>query len=134
MKKHIGIEAVHHLTLAVSDVVRSREFYTSLFGFELLGEFGPRVVLGKGSAVLGLGPAPDPSGAISGDSFDENRVGLDHVSFTVSGQGELEQAMAILDQKGVPHGEIVDLAPFGIKVLMLRDSDNIQVELSAPYA
>ena len=134
MNNHIGIESIHHLTLTVSDVGRSREFYTSLFGFDVAGEFGPRVVLIKGSTLLALGPPPDPSGAISGDTFNENRVGLDHFSFTVSSQEELEQAVRILDEKGVSHGEIVDLEPFHIKVLMMRDPDKIQVELTAPYA
>ena len=83
---------------------------------------------------MALGPAPDPSKAISGDTFNENRVGLDHLSFTVSSQAELEQAVRILDEKGVPHGEVVDLEPFQIKVLMFRDPDNIQVELTASYA
>ena len=74
-----------------------------------------------------------PCRASAGDSFDENRVGLDHVSFTVSNREELEKAVRILDEKRVPHGEIVDLAPFQIYVLMFRDPDNIQVELTAPY-
>jgi len=61
-------------------------------------------------------------------------VGLDHVSFTVSNRQELEKAVRILDERKVPHGKIVDLAPLQIYVLMLRDPDNIQVELTAPYS
>ena len=133
MPDTIGIEAIHHLAITVTDVGRAREFYTSLFGFEVAGEFGTRVVLIKGNALLAVGPAPDRSRATANDSFDENRVGLDHVSFTVSNREELEKAARILDEKRVPHGEIVDLAPFQIYVLMLRDPDNIQVELTAPY-
>jgi len=129
----IDIQAVHHLTLTVSDVARSREFYVGLFGFDLAGEFGERVVLIKGNTLLALGPAPDPSRAQAGDSFDENRVGLDHFSFGVRDQAELERAVGILDANGVDHGEIVNLAPFGIDVLMFRDPDNIQVELTAPH-
>ena len=47
MDNPINIRAVHHLTLTVSDVARSREFYSGLFGFDLAGEFGERVVLIK---------------------------------------------------------------------------------------
>ena len=129
---HIAIQAVHHLTLTVSDVARSREFYSGLFGFDLAGEFGERVVLIKGNTLLALGPAPDPARAKPGDSFDENRVGLDHFSFGVSDHMELERAVEILDANRVAHGEIVNLAPFEIDVLMFRDPDNIQVELTAP--
>ena len=122
------------MTLTVTDVGRSREFYSSIFGFEVAGEFGPRVVLIKGNTLLALGPSPDPARAVAGDKFDENRVGLDHFSFTVSNSDALEHAVRVLDEKKIAHGEIVDLAPFSIYVLMLRDPDNIQVELTAPYS
>ena len=82
---------------------------------------------------LALGPAPDPGRVQAGDRFDENRIGLDHFSFGVSDHAELERAVGILDANGVDHGEIVNLAPFGIDVLMFRDPDNSQVEITAPY-
>ena len=128
----IEIQAVHHLTLTVADFGKYQEFYTSMFGFEVAGEFGPRVVLIKGNTLLALGPSPDPTRSIAGDKFDENRVGLDHLCFAVSNRGELEHALRVLDEKNVTHGDIVALEPFGIQVLMFRDPDNIQVELSAP--
>ena len=129
---HIAIDGVHHLCLTVSDANRSKEFYSSIFGFEVAGEFGTRIVLIKGSTVLALGPSPDAARSIAGDIFDENRIGLDHLSFGVSNRAELETAVRVLDEKNISHGEIVELAPFGIQVLMFRDPDNIQVELSAP--
>ena len=82
---------------------------------------------------MALGPAPDLGRAKAGDSFDENLVGLDHFSFGVSDKAELDRAVGILDANGVSHGEIVYLAPFEIDVLMFRDPDNIQVELTAPH-
>ena len=60
-------------------------------------------------------------------------MGLDHVSFTVSSREELEKTARVLDERKVPYGEIVDLAPFQIYVLMFCDSGNIQVEPPAPY-
>jgi hypothetical protein len=45
---------------------------------------------------------------------------------------ELEKAVSILHERGVPHGEIEDLGDMGICVLAFRDPDNIQLELSAP--
>lgn len=44
----------------------------------------------------------------------------------------LEAALVLLDARGVPHGDILRLEPFGIAVLSFRDLDNIQVELTAP--
>jgi len=32
---------------------------------------------------------------------------------------------------GVPHGDIIELASFGIYILPFRDPDNIQLELTA---
>ena len=129
----ISTGAVHHMALTVSDVARSQAFYTDLLGFEHLADFGPRALLSNGSLVLALTPPPDPVQAIAGDRFNENRIGLDHVSFSVGSKADLEAAVALLDEYNVPHGEINDLAPFQIYVLAFRDPDNIQVELTAPY-
>jgi hypothetical protein len=91
-------------------------------------------LLNNGSAIMALTTPPDPTQAIRGDQFSENRVGLDHVSFYVSSRGELEQAVRLFDEQNVSHGEIKDLgAALGLYVLAFRDPDNIQLELTAPY-
>jgi glyoxylase I family protein len=139
-----GIELgpVHHLRLTVTDIARSREFYTGLLGFQVAAESPPPddpsaaavypvlwggIVMLRGNVLLGLRPlAPD------GDRFDENRVGLDHLSFSVGSRAELEQAAVLFDQNKVPHGEIKEVASFGIYILAFRDPDNVQLELTAP--
>ena len=143
MAQPIAINGVHHIRLTVTDVNRSREFYTSLLGFGVAAEMPPAgdpsydavnailfggVVLIKDSLLLGLRPV-----APQGDRFDENRVGLDHMSFGVGSRGELDDAARLLDERGVPHGAIRDLPSFGLYVMELRDPDNIQLELTAPY-
>ncbi|MDL1927255.1 hypothetical protein FBQ79_13470 [Anaerolineae bacterium AMX1] len=77
-------------------------------------------------------PAPDPTRAPEDDRFDENRVGLDHLCLSVASLAELERAVTILDERNVSHGEIEDLGDTGLRVVTLRDPDNIQIELSAP--
>ena len=134
MASQISTGAVHHVTPTVADVGRAREFYTGVLGFEVAGEFGPRVILSNGGALLAIGPASDPVRAISGDSFNENRVGLDHVCFSLGSRDELEQAIGVLDEHNVSHGEIVDLSGLSIYVLMFRDPDNIQIESTAPHS
>jgi glyoxylase I family protein len=126
--------AVHHQALTVTDLKRSQDFYTSLLGFQVIMELGPtRVLMSNGGALLAVGTAPDPDRAISGDRFDENRVGLDHLSFALESLAELEQAARLLDEQGVSRGEIRDLGDaLGICVLAFRDPDNIQLELTAP--
>ena len=141
MAESIEIGGVHHLRLTVTDVARSREFYTTLFGFEVAVESPPPgpeadaaypvlwggVVMAKGNLLLGLRPV-----APSGDRFDEDRVGLDHLSFSVADRAALDAAERLLDQRGISHGERRELPSFGIVVLPLRDPDNIQIELTAP--
>ena len=125
--------AVNHLALTVTDRDRAREFYTNVLGFKFLMEYGPKYLLSNDSVILALNAAPDPARAITNDLFDENRVGLDHISFNVSSHEALEQASQLLDERGVSRGEIKDLADLGIYVMAFRDPDNIQVELTAPH-
>jgi glyoxylase I family protein len=144
---HIKVGPVHHLRLTVTDVNRSREFYTGVLGFEVaLAEPPPDgdaahdlvadalqggVVLINAGMWIGLRPAAQQHVA-NKDRFDELRCGIDHLSFSVESRNDLEQAVRLLDERGVPHGEIKDLGPFGIYVLAFRDPDNIQLELTAP--
>ena len=110
MTASIATGPVHHLRLTVSDVARSRAFYTEVLGFQHVTDL--------------------PSGGF----LSNCAVGLDHLSFQVAGREELERAVLLLDQRGVPHGEITDLGEgFGILILAFRDPDNIQLELTAAY-
>ena len=126
--------AVHHITLTVTDVARSVDFYTRNLGFQKVLELGERVIMSNGGVLLGLTPPPDPAKALPADRFNENRIGLDHVSLTVENKAVLEAAAVFLDANGVIRGEIKDLgAGIGIYVMAVRDPDNIQLELTAPY-
>ena len=133
MADHIPTGAVHHFRLTVTDVERTVAFYTGLLGFKKVMDLDPGAFLTNGSVGLGIGPFPDPARAITGDRFSENRVGLDHMSFAVPSRKDLDDALRLLDSRGVPHSEVRDLGEaFGIAILIFRDPDNIQLELSAP--
>lgn len=132
MTSPISPGAMHHLALTVTDVERARAFYSDIVGLQVVATVEPKVFLSNGTMLLALGPAPNRP--IAGDRFDENRVGLDHISFGVGSRADLERASRYLSERGVPHGEIKDLDGFRISVLAFRDPDNIQVELTAPYA
>jgi len=133
---------IHHLRLTVTDLARSREFYTELLGFQVAVESPPPddpaaeaafkilfggIVMVRGNLLMGLRPM-----APAGDRFDPDRVGLDHLSFGVASRAELDQAAALFDERGVPRGEITTLASFGIDVLPFEDPDGMQLELTAP--
>lgn len=142
MPNQIATSDIHHLRLTVTDLERSRTFYTGLLGFDVAAESPPPddpaaaetfkilfggVVLSRGSLVLGLRPMA-PSGA----RFDPDHVGLDHLSFGVPSRADLEQAGRLFDEHGVPHGDVTRLESFGIDVLSFEDPDGIQLELTAP--
>lgn len=136
----ITTTAFAHIRLTVTDIERSRAFYDDVFGLpvlaevpagadeairEQLGYLYGGVIYALGDSLLGLRPVAD-------DHFDENRVGLDHVSFAVSGRAALDEAVTLLDARGVTHSGIRDI---GVGyILEFRDPDNIALELFAPKA
>jgi glyoxylase I family protein len=138
----IPADDIHHLRLTVTDVQRSREFYTNLLGFQVVVESPPPgdpsgdeafsilfggVVMMRSNVMMGLRPV-----AAAEDRFDPDRVGLDHLSFSVPTREDLERAARLFDEHGVTHGAITRLASFGIDVLPFDDPDGIQLELTTP--
>ncbi len=131
MEDRIKLTGVHHFALRVTEFSRSVAFYRDVFGFQPILEVPGLVLISNGTLVIGLRDQE----AGSGDRFDEFRVGLDHISFTLGSRDELEQAARTLDQRGVPRGEIRDLGEsLPIYVMAVRDPDNIQLELTVPHA
>ena len=129
----------HHVRLTVTDLATSRAFYDRLFGWPVAFEvpadaddatraslgflFGGLIYAVPGG-LLGLRPV-----APEGDGFSEDRVGLDHLSFTVASPAELDAAVALLDEVGAPHEGVKDLGT--MLILEFRDPDGIALELSA---
>jgi catechol 2,3-dioxygenase-like lactoylglutathione lyase family enzyme len=123
----ISTAGLNHVAFTVSDVERSRAFY-SLLGFKEIGPAANGIITSNGVVILSLRTAPEH--ATPGDRFDPNRIGLDHFNLSVGSRDELDRAVSVFVDHNIEHGEITDLP--GIAVLMARDPDNIQIELSAP--
>jgi hypothetical protein len=52
----------------------------------------------------------------------------------MASRDELERAWQLLDERGMPPGEITDLGDaFGLYILAFRDPGKIQLELTAAY-
>jgi glyoxylase I family protein len=140
----ISLGPVHHLRLTVTDVQRSRAFYTELLGFQIAMDAPPPaddphhdltvdllqdgIVMVNGDLLLGLRPVDAERAS---DRFDPFRCGLDHLSFAVAGRAELEAAVRAFQERGVEHSAITDLPPFGIAVLPFKDPDGVALELTA---
>ena len=136
----IAPQAFAHIRLTVTNIERSRAFYDAVLGlpiaFEMPTEadeatreqfsflFGG-VIYKLGDALLGLRP-------VGSDTFDEDRTGLDHLSFAVADRAALDRAIAVLEEMGVRHEGIKDIEVGWI--LEFRDPDNIALELFAPKA
>jgi glyoxylase I family protein len=140
----IDISGVHHLRLTVTDVGRSKAFYTEMLGFTVLAEspgspddpavrddpeqlYGGVVFQAPGGLIIGLRPVAE-----AGDRFVSERVGLDHLSFSVASRAELEAARERLESLGIPHGEVRELPAFDIAILSFSDPDGIHLELTGP--
>jgi glyoxylase I family protein len=139
----IAALGVAHVRLTVTDIARSRAFYEQVLGFTpvlevptgadpatraALGFLFGGVIYQVGGALLGLRPV-----APQADRFDEDRVGLDHLSIAVATRAELDEACHTLEAHGVSHGGVKDIGRGGF-ILEFRDPDGIALELCAPRA
>ncbi len=94
------IRGLHHVVLTVSDPVRSAAFYEAVLGLEAFPGDDLVRCISCGAFLLCLQRAP--GGGIPGDRFDENRIGLDHIGFSVESGGRLEELLSVLAGLGVP--------------------------------
>lgn len=146
---NLPVGPVHHMRMSVTDVQRSRAFYTEVLGFEVAVDAPPPpddpnhdvvvdslqggVILMHEGMFFGLRPVAAER-VEAADRFDALRVGLDHLSFAVPTRADLDEAARLLDERGVDHGPIRDLAPLGLSFLAFFDPDGIALELTAPLS
>ena len=133
-----------HVRLTVTDIARSKTFYDELFGWPTAVDSSEAVdqpgVTEDPEQFYGGVVYQTPQGTLFGlrpvgeDAFDSTRTGLDHVSFAVESRDALQSALQALDDAGIRHGEIIDLADAGIAILSFQDPDDINVELTAPLS
>ncbi len=130
-----------HVRLTVTDIARSKAFYDKVFGWPTAIDesgsvdepgvaqdpakfYGGTVYQTPQGALLGLRPA-------GSSSFDPDLTGLDHVSFAVPSRAALDDALAALEEAGIPHGAITEFTEAGMAILSFQDPDNINIELAA---
>jgi glyoxylase I family protein len=126
----MAFPGLQHIAITVSDLERSTQWYSALFGADPVldedeesGTFHHTVFLLDGGMLFGL---HTHMGAESGERFEEHRTGLDHIAFALPGSAELEQWRAKLDELGIAHGG-VKKAAYGSGI-SFRDPDNIALE------
>jgi catechol 2,3-dioxygenase-like lactoylglutathione lyase family enzyme len=134
---------ISHVRLTVTDIARSKAFYTQALGSEPAADFSDQInntnvrndpdrlfggcVFALGAQAFGLRPA-----APSGDSFISTRVGLDHISLQLNSIADLREAAHRLTEAGIQHGDVKELSGYGLAILSFQDPDDINLEFSAP--
>lgn len=116
------IQAIHHISLIVTDTERALGFYRDLLGLELIERPPlnfPGAWLAIGDRQLHLLELPNPD---AGSERPEH-VGRDrHLALSVAGLGELEQR---LEQAGIA----MIRSKSGRNAIFCRDPDGNGVEL-----
>ena len=119
----IEIDGVHHITLRVGDLERSRSFYAGVLGLVADQDFPGeklRFRLGPHTRLVLRPPLP-------GTAFERDggrRLGLDHLALGVPTRAELDRVVAVLRGAGVRTGGVREPG-----VVSFRDPDGIAWEL-----
>ncbi|HEX3260826.1 MAG TPA: VOC family protein [Pseudonocardia sp.] len=123
------LSGFHHVKLPVSNVTRSRDWYTGVLGLTTEIEFvEDGVLMGVGLAHEGM-----PAGiALRHDPERAKAMsGFDALALLVPTREEVHAWKARLDDAGVPHGGIITGHRGGAVLVGLRDPDAIEIRLYA---
>ena len=122
-----------HVGLNVSDIERSKEFYSKVFGFQITGEFeeGDRrfAFLSEGEKlVLTLWQQSE-------GRFEKRRPGLHHLSFqvdTIEHVREVEQRLRALNVTLIHDGIVPHAEGRESGGIFFEDPDGIRLEIYSP--
>ena len=128
------MQDLHHLGLTVRDAERSAAWYEDVLDFLRVAEFDSpdgafrKVFLRHPDLHTRLGLTQHRGGERG--SFDERRIGLDHLAFGVPDRQALDTWSERLATAGVTKSDLAASNSIpGAAVLVFRDPDNIQLEL-----
>jgi catechol 2,3-dioxygenase-like lactoylglutathione lyase family enzyme len=133
VRESLPITGISHIDLSVRDREASSRWYVEVLGFEIHKEarnkrFGfPFTIIVHPRARLSMALVEHPQN--DGGAFSEFRSGLDHLSFELPAGTDLEAWSRDLAARGY-HPPAID-HDGDVPLVVLRDPDNIQVELYA---
>ncbi|ONH27740.1 VOC family protein [Pseudofrankia asymbiotica] len=119
---------VSHVGLTVTDLNRSCAWYAEVLGWkELLRDRGDTTSFAHGVLPGGLSLVLREHDQRVVEPFDEKRPGLDHLSFSVETEADLDELEKNLTAVGASFTPKREL-PYGW-LLTFRDPDNIALEV-----
>ncbi len=114
--------SLRHIALNVADVAVSVEFYTTLFGMQVVWQPDPdNAYLSSGCDNLALHKARSRQGRA------EQR--LDHIGFIVPRRDDVDRAAAILETRSVPIIKPVRTHRDGSRSLYCADPDGTVIQI-----
>jgi catechol 2,3-dioxygenase-like lactoylglutathione lyase family enzyme len=123
------LSGFHHVKLPVSDLERSRAWYTSVLGLRVEIEFV------EDGVVRGLALSDDSGSVRLALRHDATRAaalaGFDPVALAVPTREAVEVWRRRLDDLGQPHGGVVTGHKGGSVLVGLHDPDGIELRLYA---
>jgi glyoxylase I family protein len=136
--------SLHHIAVTVTDLESSTRWYGGVFGITARMDIPHQGGLGRlltddvWSLIIVLHGHDTNDGAL----FRETVAGLDHIGLRVPRRADLEAWQVHLESFGVQRCAVADKpqtqSPIANEVygsvLVFRDPDNIQLELSSPKA
>lgn len=100
MSRPAGLKGLWHLALNVADPARSRAFYESMFGMQVVWQpDGDNVYLSSGRDNLALHRIPAADLPKNGNRA---RQSLDHLGFVVDSMDAVDRVFARAEHLGVP--------------------------------
>ena len=131
----IRLTRIGHVALRVADVERSRAFYTTLLGFEVVEEDpehgGVFMALEGLSHTIDLFPVDDPRTV---PAQTPGAVGVRHIAFLVDSEQALKDAYETLQASGVPIIRAIDHV--SQKSIYFQDPDGnlLEIYYELPHA
>jgi catechol-2,3-dioxygenase len=116
---------IDHLVLVVSDIGRTRGFYSKIFGEpSFQNERSVVYNIGRTRLFLVL-----PHGELpAGDVFSPNRIGLEHFAIGFGSVEELKEVEKVLNAGGIVHSGIHIDSNSKREKIWLDDPDKIRIE------
>ncbi len=120
----MNLERIDHFAITVKDVQASADWYSRVFGFEIIHRFTHTFFIGHKTIHIGLMSRPD---ATPIDDLN-NKIAFQHAAFLTDAAG-LEQAQIALSAASIPFDGPEDT---GIAFsIFVTDPDGHQLEITS---